>query len=351
MSPAAKPARKSEPPKTRLRPLAAADLDAVVKLDTAIFRRSRRGYMQKRLTAALRDPSGHIQCAIESDGEFAGFILARVREGEFGREAPAVAFEAIGVAPSARRHGFGRLLMQGLEDIARRKGIDSIQTDASWKTHELLRFLDSTGFSLAPRVVLARPVDKPLPTARATALGSGEAVEPIVVERPVEIDYGASTEPDYAPLAHDRVPVRSIRKDDLTAVVRIDRKAMGHERTAYFKRKLDEALLDSAISVSLVAEIDGTQAGFVMARMDFGEFGHTEPVAVLDTIGVDPDFAGRGVGTALISQLLANVAGLRVERIETEVAREDFGLLRFLYRLGFEPSDRLVFVKAVGRSR
>jgi len=346
MSPAATSARKAEPPRTSVRSLTAADLEAVIALDAAIFRRSRRGYMQKRLEAALRDPSAHIQCAVDCDGAFAGFILARVREGEFGREAPAAAFEAIGVSPSVQRRGLGHMLMRGLEDIARRKGLASIQTDTSWRTHELLRFLDACGFQLASRQVLSRRSDLPIPLSSGATAGPSE---PVAVERPAEVDYGQPTEPDYAPLAHDRVPVRSIRRSDLDAVIRIDRKAMGHDRKAYFRKKFDEALLESAIAVSLVAEQDGTQAGFVMARADFGEFGHTEPVAVLDTIGVDPDFGGRGVGTALISQLLANVSGLRIERVETEVAREEFALLRFLYRLGFEPSDRLVFAKAIGK--
>jgi len=31
-----------------------------------------------------------------------------------------------------------------------------------------------------------------------------------------------------------------------------------------------------------------------MAQLDFGGFGHTDAVAVIDTIGVHPDFAGRG---------------------------------------------------------
>jgi len=347
MNAVANSTRRVEPPRAKVRPLVAADLEKVVELDAAIFRRSRRGYMHKRLMAALRDPAGHIQSAVEVDGAFSGFILARLREGEFGRATPALAFEAIGIAPKAQRLGLGRLLMKSLEDVARRKGIPTIQTDASWKTHELLRFLDQCGFALAPRLVLSRSVEAPISAAQTVAFSDEDAASSIVVERPAEIDYGAPTEPDYAPLAHDRVPVRSMRKDDLSTVTRIDRKGMGLDRGAYLTKKLDEALLDSAVTISLVAEQDATPAGFVMARMDFGEFGHTEPVAILDTIGVDPDFAGRGVGTALVSQLLANVRGLRVERVETEVARESFDLLRFLYRLGFEPSDRLVFSKAI----
>ena len=79
------------------------------------------------------------------------------------------------------------------------------------------------------------------------------------------------------------------------------------------------------------------------ARVDFGDFGRVGAVAALDTIGVSPAFAGRGYGAAVLAQLLDNLAALRVERVETEIARTAFELLRFLYRAGFGPSARLAF--------
>jgi ribosomal protein S18 acetylase RimI-like enzyme len=89
-------------------------------------------------------------------------------------------------------------------------------------------------------------------------------------------------------------------------------------------------------------------AGFVMARLDFGDFGHMEPVASIDTIGVDPAFAGAGVGKAMISQLFANLAALGVDQVETTVADTDLNLLGFLYACGFQPSARLAFDKLLG---
>ena len=68
-----------------------------------------------------------------------------------------------------------------------------------------------------------------------------------------------------------------------------------------------EALHESDVRVSLVAEQDGRPVGFIMARVDFGEFGRFEPTAVMDTIGVDPDYRDRGIGRALLSQLLINL--------------------------------------------
>jgi len=160
-----------------------------------------------------------------------------------------------------------------------------------------------------------------------------------------EIDYGAPVRDGFDDLSRDRIPVRSLRRDDLAALARIDRKNTGRDRSAYIAHQLAEAFDHSGIRVSLVAELDGAAVGFVMARVDFGEFGRLEPAAVIDTIGVDPGHARRGVGRAMLSQLLANLGNLRIETLRTEVDWHDFGLIGFLYRRGFRPSQRLAFTR------
>jgi predicted N-acetyltransferase YhbS len=162
-----------------------------------------------------------------------------------------------------------------------------------------------------------------------------------------EIDYGKPTVPDFGPLARDRIPVRAMRESDLAAMIAIDRRITGRDRSGYFERKLEEALRESDVRVSLVAEQDGAVVGFIMARVDFSEFDRFEPIAVMDTIGVDPVWHGRGVGRALLSQLLMNLATLRVERIRTDVAWRDRDLLGFLDRCGFLPAQQLCFERPV----
>ena len=108
-------------------------------------------------------------------------------------------------------------------------------------------------------------------------------------------DYSDPNAEDFESLSRDRIPVRSMREDDLNSVVRIDAKLTGHDRRDYFTAKLQEVMSESGIRVSLVAEIDGLAVGFIMARVDFGEFGQTESAAVIDTIGVNPDHGHGGV--------------------------------------------------------
>jgi len=166
---------------------------------------------------------------------------------------------------------------------------------------------------------------------------------PTRVGEAAEINYGQPAAPDFGPLARDKVPVRAMQASDLPAMIAIDRRITGRDRSEYFKRKLEEALYESDVRVSLVAERNERPVGFIMARVDLGEFGRFEPTAVMDTIGVDPDFRNQGIGRALLSQLLVNLSTLRIERVRTESDWRDRELLAFLDRCGFVPSQELCF--------
>lgn len=164
----------------------------------------------------------------------------------------------------------------------------------------------------------------------------------------IEHDYSAAQALDYEPLALDTVPVRSMLAEDLPYLIRIDQRITGRDRAGYYRSKVAEALDESGVRVSLVAELDGSVVGFIMARVDFGEFGRAEPEAVIDTIGVQPGFRHRQIGLALVTQLMGNLAALRVERVRTEVSWNEFSLLAFLDRCGFRPTARLAFSRRIG---
>jgi ribosomal protein S18 acetylase RimI-like enzyme len=137
------------------------------------------------------------------------------------------------------------------------------------------------------------------------------------------------------------VLVRGLAVDDLERVIGLDAKIVGRRREEFFKLKLQQNLQETGIKVSLAAELDDCFCGFLLARVYYGEFGALEPVAVLDTLGVHPDFRGRGVGSALLGQLRKNLGALRVPRLRTEVGWENQSLLHFLHREEFQPAPRL----------
>jgi predicted N-acetyltransferase YhbS len=135
--------------------------------------------------------------------------------------------------------------------------------------------------------------------------------------------------------------VRRLRPGDLTRVIALDARIVGRSRHGFLAHKLEVNLLQSSVQVSLGVEVDGSLVGFLFARVWTGEYGATDPVAVLDTLGVHPDFQGRGLGHALVGQLATNLRGLGVHALRTEVGWEDQGLLRFFHDQGFAPAPRL----------
>ena len=304
-----------------IRRLAAEDFEAVVGMDAAAVGHPRAPYFERRLKKAQSRPALYVQLGAEQNGKLVGFMMARQMQGQFGRNEPALRLEAFTVAADMRGQQIGSALLSRLEGEAGRLKIAEIRTTASWRDHSIVRFLDHAGFELGSELV----VDRQVTDQRLAAQGdnNSEAV------------------------ARDKVAFSTLQPDDLYDVVRIDKGITGQRREAFFYELVDEAMRDSAVRVSLVARVDGKAAGFVMARTNFGDYGRTEPVAVLDTIGIDPDYSRQGIGRALLSQLFANLDGLRVERVETVVASKDFQLLRFFYGVGFKPSQRLVFVKRV----
>ena len=318
-------------------------MDAVVALDAAIVGHSRQLYFQRRLKAALEQTNRHLQFSAESDGRVVGFVKARKQLGEFGRTAPAMLLEAITVVSGAQRQGVGSALLDRLESEARRLGAPEIRTTASWRDHAILQFLDRAGFRLSQTTVLECLVRD----SRVVADEGRRILAPTHVSRysATEVDYGGSAANDFDTLAGGRVDVRVLGPSDLVDIVRIDHRVTGRRREAYIREVVEEATGDAGVRLSLLARQDGTAAAFVTARADFGDYGRIEPVAVLDTIGVDPDYARRGVGHALLAQLFANLGALGVDRVETVVAREDLGLLGFFYRAGFRQAQRLALEK------
>ena len=151
--------------------------------------------------------------------------------------------------------------------------------------------------------------------------------------------------------ARDRVLVRSLQPQDLEVVIAIDASILGRRREEFFKLKLGQAFADTGVAVSLAAELHGVVVGFLLARVYYGEFGLTERVAVMDVIGVRPEFRGRQVGAALIDQLRTNLLALGIRTLQTEVAWQSPDLIAFFRAEGFELAPRLCLDLDLARTR
>lgn len=312
------------------RPLNADDLEAVIAIDRSHSNESRRGFFESRLAAALHKPEDFVYVGCCAGNRLVGYVMARIVEGAFGKPGGRAALDAIGVDPEYRSKGIGHQLLDAAIKILRHKKVHELASQVNWSNHGLIGFFGEAGFELSPRTVLSRSTEK-LPEEAA-----------FEAEAPLEIDYSSPDSDAASALSRDSVPVRSMGESDIKSIIAIDRKNTGKDRSSYYLRKQTEIMQAAGARISLVAEKGGFPAGFIMARIDFGEFGRTSAEAVMDAIAVDPGYRGQGIGHALMSQLLVNLSGLQAGSIRTEIDWNDTALISYLGGMGFEPTQYVV---------
>jgi predicted N-acetyltransferase YhbS len=136
------------------------------------------------------------------------------------------------------------------------------------------------------------------------------------------------------------VKIRSLEKEDLETIIEIDEKILGENRKDYWERKL--ALTNTKASqVSLVVEVNGKVAGFVLGDISGWEFGVPDTIGWIDTMGVDPAYQKKGLATALAKALIKNLKALGVGTIYTLVSWDDWDLLQFFHVMGFTRGDMI----------
>ena len=144
------------------RSIDAGDLERVIAIDRAHTGHSRRRFFEKRFATAAAHHDDFVQIGLTRGGSLRGFAIARLSRGEFGREDVLAVLDVVGVELESQDRGVGQTLIELLIEILRQKGVRSIHSQASWANHDLLRFFDSAGFQLCPRVVLERSVTEAL---------------------------------------------------------------------------------------------------------------------------------------------------------------------------------------------
>lgn len=138
-----------------------------------------------------------------------------------------------------------------------------------------------------------------------------------------------------------KIEIRVMKEEDLEEITNIDTMYFGTPRPEYYREKLNLATKGAGINTSLVAEYEGRLIGFIMGQLYTGEFGIPETTANLDTIGIHPSVGGKGVGSKLVEQFIAQMKKLGVTNVHTLVDWSDKKLMLFLHRSGFVPSKRL----------
>lgn len=141
--------------------------------------------------------------------------------------------------------------------------------------------------------------------------------------------------------------VRAIRQEDLPALVEIDAMASGTKRADYLQDKARQSQDQESTVIALVAESEGKAVGFLMGQVFRGEFGTPEAVAIVDTLGIHPDFQGRGTGRRLLGEFLLRTKKAGATQVRTIVDWTQWNLMGFFRTLGFAPGTGIVLQRSV----
>ncbi len=141
----------------------------------------------------------------------------------------------------------------------------------------------------------------------------------------------------------DKLSMRQMVKDDLDYIVEIDTKVLGESRKEYWVTKIIKQAETRPPDASLVAEIDGKVAGFILGEVSGWEFKVPNNIGWIDTIGIDPDYQNRGIAKVLANGLVENLRKYGVDTIYTLVNWNDWDLLQFFHAMGFKRGDMINF--------
>lgn len=145
----------------------------------------------------------------------------------------------------------------------------------------------------------------------------------------------------------DKLSVRQMVKEDLDYIVEIDTKVLGESRKEYWLNKIVKQAETRPPDASLVAEIDGKVAGFILGEVSGWEFKVSNNTGWIDTIGIDPDYQSRGIAKVLAIGLIENLKKYGVDTIYTLVNWNDWDLLQFFHAMGFSRGDMINLVLKV----
>lgn len=133
------------------------------------------------------------------------------------------------------------------------------------------------------------------------------------------------------------VIVRSMRAEDIEAILEIDRRITGRDRAATFQRRVDTYLATDPL-VCQVAELDGRVIGFMLGDIKGWEYGVPE-AGWIEVMAVEPEYQGSGVGKKLAESLFEHFRRSGVKSVYALVDWADGRLLAYMRSLGFKRSD------------
>ncbi len=132
------------------------DLDYLIRIDAKLTGHDRRDYFQAKLNEVMIETGVRVSLVAEIDDHPAGFIMARVDFGAFGRTEATAVIDTLGVDPGHGRRGVAHALLSQLMINLAGLHVERIRTSVAWNNLQLLDFLDHQGFRPAQQLILTK---------------------------------------------------------------------------------------------------------------------------------------------------------------------------------------------------
>lgn len=142
-----------------------------------------------------------------------------------------------------------------------------------------------------------------------------------------------------------KLRIRPMEPEDIDQVLAIDRKISGVRRAITYT-DLITGDLGGLLDLSVVAEVNGQVAGFILARHALVE----EPVVeigLIQILGVDPDYWRQGIATKMVSALLERCHSKGLKIVRTMVNERDSQLQGFFQHIGFRRGQMIDYTKTL----
>jgi ribosomal protein S18 acetylase RimI-like enzyme len=142
-----------------------------------------------------------------------------------------------------------------------------------------------------------------------------------------------------------RLRVRPMEPEDITAVLAIDQSVSGVKRAITYT-DLITGDLGGVLNLSVVAELNGTVVGFILARHALiGEPFYE--VGFIQIIGVDPDQWRQGIATKMVDFLLERCRAKGLKTVRIMLNEKDSQLQGLFSHLGFRRGNLIDFNKTL----
>ncbi len=143
-------------------------------------------------------------------------------------------------------------------------------------------------------------------------------------------------------MAKRKVQVRTLTGKDVAAAVAIERRVTRARGRSSLERNLRARLKSGPNFICLAAPVGDRLAGFLVAEVRGVEFGEDGPVGWVEVVGVDPEFQGQGIGTALGNEALRRLRRRGAKRVKTLVAWDAGEMIAYFQALGFARADSVL---------